>query len=154
MGLILNIFNVISRGISDLPEPFKTWWGWTRLCIYKCFRWIPNFLRPIGDLIFRPRSLKEAERQQERRYSSDPESGEFHTVNDSTRERPTEIKAKDEFSGAEYEVDREDDFYCQYDSTWEAEDSESNKTQKTTSPAGGYRSVSWSKALLFNSFYK
>uniref|UniRef100_A0A3Q2DWX6 Opioid growth factor receptor (OGFr) conserved domain-containing protein n=1 Tax=Cyprinodon variegatus TaxID=28743 RepID=A0A3Q2DWX6_CYPVA len=161
VGLILNIFNVISRGISDLPEPFKTWWGWTRLCIYKCFRWIPNFLRPIGDLIFRPRSLKEAERQQERRYSSDPESGEFQTVNDSTRENNTAIKAEDEFSGAEYKVDREDDFYCQYDSTWEAEDSESNKTQKTTSPARGYRNkcmcanlILFSSGFTINEFHQ
>uniref|UniRef100_A0A3Q2CMN6 Opioid growth factor receptor (OGFr) conserved domain-containing protein n=1 Tax=Cyprinodon variegatus TaxID=28743 RepID=A0A3Q2CMN6_CYPVA len=38
-----------------------------------------------------------------------------------------EIKEEDDFAGDEYRVDRADEFYCGYDSTWETKEKESVK---------------------------
>uniref|UniRef100_M4A632 Opioid growth factor receptor (OGFr) conserved domain-containing protein n=1 Tax=Xiphophorus maculatus TaxID=8083 RepID=M4A632_XIPMA len=67
--------------------------------------------------------------QSRSRYSSDEEEGSRggpysrapNCEAPETLNKPPEVKVEGEFTGNEYRVDETDDFYCEYDSTWEHE---------------------------------
>lgn len=67
--------------------------------------------------------------QSRSRYSSDEEEGirggpysrAPNCEAPETLNKPPEVKVEGEFTGNEYRVDETDDFYCEYDSTWEHE---------------------------------
>ncbi|KAM4740189.1 opioid growth factor receptor-like protein 1 [Anableps anableps] len=86
----------------------------------------------------------------ERRYSSDVEVGNIddrlvprHEIRE-VLDRFPDIQTEDEFTGDEYRVDEADEFYCDYDSTWENEQRE-NPPRRKTYQTRGHRNHKFSR---------
>uniref|UniRef100_A0A3B3W0S2 Opioid growth factor receptor 2 n=1 Tax=Poecilia latipinna TaxID=48699 RepID=A0A3B3W0S2_9TELE len=127
-------FDLVSFVLRLFFQTLSPLWSWILripgvefLCIRArllCVR-VQNF----ASLTWRGRRNEPSENN---RYSSDEEEGisgglyNGPTVRSPSEvpekpDEPTEVKVEKEFSGNEYRVDETDDFYCDYDSTWEDE---------------------------------
>ncbi|XP_043978597.1 opioid growth factor receptor-like [Gambusia affinis] len=132
MESLSNMYRRARRKVSSffdlLRLLFRVLWSW--------ILWIPG----IGSLCRRAQFWCDQNfawlpwrgnesNQLENRYSSDEDEGRRtgsysrapHCKVPETLNNPVEVKVEDEFTGNEYRVDETDDYYCEYDSTWEHE---------------------------------
>lgn len=121
--------------------------------LWPCISWIPGIRLLSRALVYIPwpgraKSRNEPElsedKRPERRYSSDGENENDERRWDQysdNRNLPywQQAEEEEEFAGGEYRVDKTDEFYCSYDSTWETEESEDYPTWKSPHSRGyGY----------------
>uniref|UniRef100_A0A087XKF9 Opioid growth factor receptor 2 n=1 Tax=Poecilia formosa TaxID=48698 RepID=A0A087XKF9_POEFO len=137
-------FDLVSFFLRVFFQALSPLWSWILripgvefLCIRArllCVR-VQNF----ASLTWRGRRNEPSENN---RYSSDEEEGvsgglyNGPTVRSPSEvpekpDEPTEVKVEKEFSGNKYRVDETDDFYCDYDSTWEDENEDPPRRSRT-----------------------
>ncbi|XP_027859979.1 opioid growth factor receptor-like [Xiphophorus couchianus] len=132
---VSNFFDLCCVFLRWLFQPLPPLWSWIlripgieflcRRARLWCAR-VQNF----AALTWRGSRNEPSESNQSRsRYSSDEEEGSRgapysrapNCEAPETLNKPPEVKVEGEFTGNEYRVDETDDFYCEYDSTWEHE---------------------------------
>ncbi|XP_008408788.1 opioid growth factor receptor-like protein 1 [Poecilia reticulata] len=132
-----NFFDRVSFILRLLFQALSPLWSWILripgvefLCLRArllCVR-----VQKLASLTWRGSRNEQSEKNQwENGFSSDEEGNRVGPYSGPTArspsevpeipDKPPEVRVENEFSGNEYRVDETDDFYCDYDSTWETE---------------------------------
>ncbi|XP_068170518.1 opioid growth factor receptor-like isoform X2 [Antennarius striatus] len=95
------------------------------------WRCVKAMLLPVTGIVF----LSIAWRKNHGRRQDDPDLEGGRPEKDCKAQREEESAEEEEFDSECYRVETTDDFYCDYDSTWETEDNQKDAPDRTRQPA-------------------
>lgn len=148
MGSVLVVFRRIRHKTFEILHICVAIYRYSIQRLWPCILWIPGIRllsRAVAYIprLGRPKSRTEPElseeKRPERRYSSDGENESDDRQRDQYGDNrnhrywkpPFVVEQEEEFAGDEYRVEKSDEFYCGYDSTWETEETEDSPTWKS-----------------------
>uniref|UniRef100_A0A3P9QG66 Opioid growth factor receptor 2 n=1 Tax=Poecilia reticulata TaxID=8081 RepID=A0A3P9QG66_POERE len=162
-----NFFDRVSFILRLLFQALSPLWSWILripgvefLCLRArllCVR-----VQKLASLTWRGSRNEQSEKNQwENGFSSDEEGNRVGPYSGPTArspsevpeipDKPPEVRVENEFSGNEYRVDETDDFYCDYDSTWETEHEKEKESppRRRTYQSRRNRTVSFNLSTTF-----